>query len=162
MDFDKELINILYSIDWFSNCGKPIILENVENLSALSKLKKAIQSTQYENVVLEYQGSFTETLFISYREQYNKWWNILVGQFKSLYLPELSKVWECRLTPLKLNAKYVIADLSFNILGIAVIGAYKEQISMPDFFKTMLAVYQSGHLVCGWSGDKETGKFIAY
>ena len=22
MDFDKELINILYSIDWFSNCGK--------------------------------------------------------------------------------------------------------------------------------------------
>ena len=71
MDFDKELINILYSIDWFSNCGKPIILENVENLSALSKLKKSIQSTQYENVVLEYQGSFTETLFISYREQYN-------------------------------------------------------------------------------------------
>ena len=162
MDFDKELINILYSIDWFSNCGKPIIFENVENLSALSNLKKSIQSTQYENVVLEYQGSFTETLFISYREQYNKWWNILVGQFKSLYLPELSKVWECRLTPLKLNAKYVIADLSFNILGIAVIGAYKEQISMPDFFKTMLAVYQSGHLVCGWSGDKETGKFIAY
>ena len=35
MDFDKELINILYSIDWFSNCGKPIILENVENLSAV-------------------------------------------------------------------------------------------------------------------------------
>lgn len=162
MDFDKEFINRLYSIDWFSDCGKPITFENVERLSTLSKLKKSIQSIQYENVVLEYQGDFTEALVISYREQYNKWWNILAGQFKSVYLPELSKVWERRLTPLNLNEKYVTEDLSFNILGIAVIGAYKEQIPMPDFFKTMLAVYQSGHLVCGWSGDKATGKFIAY
>ena len=162
MDFDKDLMNTLHSINWFSNCGKPITLENVEIVSALSKVKKSIQSTRYEDVVLDYQGDFTTALFTSYREQYNKWWNILMGQFKTLYLPEFSRAWECGLIPLKLNEKYIIADITFNIAGSAVIGAYKEQISMPEFFKIMLAIYQSGHLVCGWSGDKLNGRFIVY
>ena len=97
-----------------------------------------------------------------YREQYNKWWNILARRFKSLHISKLAVAWEKGLIPLKLNEKYVIDDVSFNIMEIAIIGAYKEQISMPDFFRTMLAIYQSGHLVCGWTGDQANGKFIAY
>lgn len=162
MDLDMELINTLYSINWFSNCGNLIALENTEVLPSLSKVKKSIQSTRYENIVLDYQGDFTTALFTSYREQYNKWWNILVQQFKTQHLPKLSKAWESGLLPLKLNEKYILADIAFNVTVIAVIGAYKEQISMPEFFRTMLAIYQSGHLVCGWSGNKLNGKFISY
>lgn len=162
MDFDKELINTLYSINWFSNCGKAIMIENVEVLPAVLKVKKSIQSRCYENVVLEYRGDFTSALSMSYREQYNKWWNILAEQFKSQHIPELSKTWERELSLLKLNEENIVCDVHFNIMAIAIIGAYKEQIPMPDFFKTMLAIYQSGHLVCGWSGNKTSGKFIVY
>ena len=108
MDLDMELINTLYSINWFSNCGNLIALENTEVLPSLSKVKKSIQSTRYENIVLDYQGDFTTALFTSYREQYNKWWNILVQQFKTQHLPKLSKAWESGLLPLKLNEKYIL------------------------------------------------------
>lgn len=162
MDFDKEIINTLYSINWFSNCGKAILLENAEVLPDVSKVKKSIQSRRYENVVLDYRGDFTSALSISDREQYNKWWNLLTEQFKSQHIPELSRSWERGLSPLKLSEENIVCDVCFNIMAIAIIGAYKEQIPMPDFFKRMLAIYQSGHLVCGWSGNKNNGKFIVY
>ena len=120
------------------------------------------QSARYENIVLGYQGDFTNALFISCREQYNEWWNLLVNHFKAQYIPRLNKIWKSKLEPLGLNEKYVLNDISFNVLSIAVIGAYKEQIPMPDFFQKMLEIYKNGHLICGWKGNKDNGSFIIY
>lgn len=162
MELDEKLMDALYSIDWFSNCGKAAAVENAEAVASLSKLKRSIRSIGYENAVLDRQGDFTAALCASYREEYNKWWNVLAGRFKAERLPKLLEMWENALAPLGLNEKYIINDISFNVLNIAVIDAYKEQLPTPDFFKAMLAVYRSGRLICGWTGSREKGKFLVY
>lgn len=162
MELHKELMDTLYSIDWFSNCGKAIPLAGVIPLPAGAKIKRSGPFDRYERLVLERQGGFTAALFASHREEYNRWWNVLAKQFKTRHLPPLHRAWEAGLLRLDLNKDYIKADIAFNILSIAVIDAYREQLPMPDLFKTMLAIYQSGHLVCGWQGDEKTGNFIAY
>lgn len=77
-------------------------------------------------------------------------------------IPQLTELWAKKLTPLGCNTPYVTNDISFNVLSIAVIDAYKEQLPMPAFFQKMLEIYQSGHLICGWKGKKGDGHFIVY
>lgn len=162
MDLDHELTESLLRFDWFSRCGDEISAQGVEKARTVSSVKKTIQSTRYENVVLEHQGGFTTALFTSYRQEYNKWWNALVDQFKTQCLPPLKDIWESRLEPLGLNEPYVLNDLSFNVLSASVIGAYRDCLPMPEFYQKMLEIYKSGHLICGWKGKKENGSFIVY
>ena len=61
-----------------------------------------------------------------------------------------------------LNTRDVLNDVSFNILSITVIDAYKDIVSMPILFCRILEVYETGWLPCGWRGSKETGKLIVY
>lgn len=162
MELDKELIAVLFDIDWFSNCGKDITLDGVSKSKTISAVKKSIQSIRYENILLGHYGEFTSDLFRSHRESYNKWWNVLVNQFKTQYTPELKKIWESKLEPLGLNETCVVEDISFNILNLAVIEAYKDQIPLPPFYQKMLSIFKSGCLVCGWKGKKDDGNFIVY
>lgn len=162
MDLDKESVEALLMIDWFSQCGKDMLIDDVIKAQSVSSVKNTIQSTQYENIVLANQGDVTSSLFVSHRDEYNKWWNRLVKQFKSSYLPQLEALWRNRLEPLDLYEKYIMEDIAFNVLSIAVIGAYREQISMPAFYRKMFEVYKSGYLICGWKGKKDSGCFIVY
>ena len=162
MDLDKELVEALLMVNWFSQCGKDILIDDVIRAKSISNVKKAIQSTQYENTVLANQSDFTSSLFVSHRDEYNKWWNKLVKQFKSRYISQLEVLWRSRLETLGLYEKYIMDDIAFNVLGIAILGAYKEQISMPAFYQKMFEIYKSGHLICGWKGKKDSGCFIVY
>lgn len=155
------MIEKLNNIDWFSACGKDITMENVVKSENLSSMKKTIQQTCWENMILEKQGDFTAQLSVSFKKQYSEW-NNLVSEFKKKYLPDLQKKWKLKLAEMELDEKYIMDDIRFNILGIVVIDAYRDCIPMPDFFKELLKLYESGHLPCGWKGKKDAGNFIVY
>ena len=162
MELDEELRDELRQIDWFACCGKDITIDGAVQESGISSIKKSIQSVRFENIVLDHFGDYTTALFLSHREDYNKWWNVLAKQFKGQYIPQLEKKWKNKLEPLGLNEPYVISNLSFNVLGIAVASAYKQLVPLPAFHTTMLEIYKSGHLICGWKGKKDSGNFIVY
>ena len=106
-------------------------------------------------MILDTQGDITEQLSLrstsGLGREYQEW-NNLVLDFKKSYIPQLMSQWESALE----------RSVSFNILSITVIDAYKDIVSMPILFCRILEVYEAGWLPCGWRGSKETGKLIVY
>lgn len=165
MQINRQFIDILYDIPWFSNCGKQIPLQWGIKADSVSEVKKNITSIRWENIVLDNQGDMTEQLCIrscqGIGDEYQEW-NRLVDDYKRNYLPQLETQWKSQLTQLDLNVKEVTDDVSFNILGIVMADAYKEILPMSSFFSQLLEIYSNGYLPCGWKGKKNKGCFIVY
>ena len=55
----------------------------------------------------------------------------------------------------------ILDDVPFNIITLFMLDFYSECFK-SEFFDKMLAIYLSGHLPCGWSGEYPDGKFFVY
>ena len=165
MKLDENFMEKLYSIPWFSKCGSPLAYDGVTSVTSAKEVIKSITTRKWGNMVLETQGDVTEQLSLrsikGLGREYQEW-NNLVLDFKKRYMPQLRAKWETALQHYELNTSDVLNDISFNILSIAVIDAYKTLVPMPQFFNTLLEVYELGYLPCGWKGAKGTGKLIIY
>lgn len=165
MKLDECFMEKLQSLSWFCKCGTPLPFDWAVSAASTKEVLKSISSLKWENKVLEIQGDVTEQL--SNRSttgggrEYQEW-NNLVDDFKKRYIPQLKEQWGIALTPSGLNTSSVLNDISFNILSIAVIDAYKMIVPTPPFFLQLIEVYEAGHLPCGWKGKKDTGKLIVY
>lgn len=165
MKLDELFLERLETLSWFCKCGTPSPLDWTISAASPKEARKAIASAKWENMVLEKQGDVTEQLSIrsakglgkEYRE-----WNALVEDFKNRWLPSLKKQWETALAPSGLDTAEVLNDVSFNVLSIAVIDAYKELVPVPPFFLRLLEVYEVGYLPCGWKGKGDAGKMMIY
>ena len=165
MELDRQLIEKLESIPWFCKCGSPAPFEWAASATSTKAVLKAITSRKWENMILETQGDVTEQLSLrsinGLGREYQEW-NNLVLDFKKNCMPQLNAQWEAALQHYELNTSDVLSDISFNILSITVVDAYKTLVPMPQFFCRLLEVYESGYLPCGWKGAKGTGKLIVY
>ena len=165
MKLDECFIEKLKSVSWFSKCGEHSPFDWAISATSTKEVLKAIKSRKWENMILDTQGNVTEQLSIrsikKIGREYQEW-NNLVNDFKERYLSQLKEQWEFALTPSGLNTTDVLNDVSFNILSIAVIDAYKEIVPVPSFFLQLLEVYEMGHLPCGWKGTETAGKLIIY
>lgn len=165
MKLDERFIERLYSMPWFSKCGNPFVNDGVVSVTSTKEVIKSINARKWENIILETQGDVTEQLSSRSIEglgrEYQEW-NNLVGDFKKRCMPQLYAKWEAALQYCELNTSDVLNDVSFNILSIAVIDAYKDIVPMPLLFCRILEVYEAGWLPCGWRGNKEAGKLIVY
>ena len=162
---DPVTINKMLELPWFSACGQPCRIPDVMAVKNAREALKGISSARWENTFLDYRGDFTTALcLLSIRTQgkQDQQWNPLALAFKEDHLPALEPLWQKALEPLGLWEKEVIDDLRFVILGIAVIDAYKDLLETPEFFRRLLAVYEAGHLPCGWKGKKDKGCLLVY
>ena len=87
-------------------------------------------------------------------------WNVAVGEIKSKYMNEIREKIENKWVDEK-SKQYVIDDVQFNVLTLFMLDYYSEYYQ-SDFYERMLAIYLSGHLPCGWSGEYPKGRFIVY
>ena len=87
-------------------------------------------------------------------------WNVAVGEIKSKYMNEIREKIENKWVDEK-SKQYVIDDVQFNVLTLFMLDYYSEYYQ-SDFYERMLAIYLSGHLPCGWSGEYPEGRFIVY
>lgn len=165
MNIDRNLIEELEQVPWFSCCGALIPFQWALPANSPSGALKAISSARWENMVLDQRGDFTEQLSIRAVKglgHEEREWNKLVGEFKEKYLPGLRGRWEKGLDRVVLNQKEVLDDIAFNVLAVATLDAYKDILPMPQFFQRMLEIYQGGFLPCGWKGTKEKGCFVVF
>lgn len=165
MKLDETFIEKLYAIPWFSKCGSPLVYDGVITVTSTKEVIKSITARKWENMVLETRGDVTEQLGLrsikGLGREYQEW-NNLVLDFKKSCMPQLNAKWETALQYYELNASDVLNDISFNILSIAVVDAYKDFVPMPHFFSQLLTIYELGYLPCGWKGAKETGKLMVF
>lgn len=165
MELDRQMIRKLESISWFCKCGSPLPFEWAASAASTKDVLKAITTRKWENMVLETQGDVTEQLSMrsikGLGREYQEW-NNLVQNFKNDYMPQLNAQWGIALQQYGLNTSEVLSDVSFNILSIIVIDAYKTLVPMPQFFCRLLEVYELGYLPCGWRGTKGNGKLIIF
>lgn len=91
-----ELLNELYTINWFDNCGK----QDVEHFIFAHDKSNIKNASEWENTVLYYRGIVTEALSDRERSgqgrEYREW-NRVVADFKKNELPELEKAWKEKL-----------------------------------------------------------------
>ncbi len=126
---------------------------------------KHISSLKWQNVVLEHQGDVTSKLCIRCirgEGDEDKLWNGLVKEWKSEYLPSIESIWIKNLDAVGLNIKAVIDSVRFSVLDIVMADAYNSIVPMDQFFIDLLAIYESGHLPCGWWGKKDKGCFYYF
>lgn len=161
MEISSEFIKLIMDCELLSRCGiKDDFGFDVEYVNSEAKARKMISSLKWENTCLEAGGDFTEFLSKNYKELYHKNWNVVVDQIKSEYMSEIkSKVernWEN-----EKSRQGILDDVQFNIITLFMLNFYSEYYE-SDFFDKMLAIYLSGHLPCGWSGEYPEGRFLVY
>lgn len=156
-DFVKQIMNCR----WFENCGNlsfdkfdVILLKNKEEVI------ESINSIKWENVCLEKSGDFTFFLSQNYKKQYNEMWNTEVKAIKKIYISKLSKGLKTGLIKSNLPLD-ILDDVKFNVVTLFMANYFSDYYT-NEFFEQMLQIYLSGHLPCGWSGNVEDGKFIAF
>lgn len=150
---DSNFIKTLLSFPWFLNCGKATEIDNV----MLSKdVRKSIQSSKWENILLEKRGEYTAQLSKNFKDGYRNW-NQIIKTVKSDILPQLEIIWQKNLKAAGIYEPYILDDIKFNISTILMLHAYSRYIPMPDFFEKLLSIHASGHIPCGWRKGKESG-----
>ena len=165
MKINEQLIEKLYKIPWFSNCGKEPSLQYVIQVDSKKQITKKITSIRWKNMIINNQGDITEKLCIrsckGIGNEYQEW-NDLINTFQNNYYSKLKEQWEAELRRMDLNREEVIEDISSNIRAIVMANVYREIVPIPEFFVQLLEIYESGYLPCGWKGKKDKGVFIIY
>ena len=154
------LIDELYRIDWFHNCGK---YDN-SSLTFTTQTAEQIISSEWESTILDYRGVVTEAL--SHRERHGlgneyREWNKLVADFKEHNLPSLTNLWTKKMQDYAISEK-LIDTVRFDIITLVSVYAYAEIIDIPPFFEELLKVYQLGHIPCGYTREQNDGTIIVF
>lgn len=161
MEISREFIKLIMDCELLSRCGMKDDFEfDVEYVDLEAKAAKIIKGLKWENTCLEVSGDFTEFLSRNYKELYNKNWNVVVEQIKSEYMTEIKSKVERNWANEK-SRQGILDDVQFNIITLFILNFYSEYYK-SDFFDKMLAIYLSGHLPCGWSGEYPEGRFLVY
>jgi len=162
MELKKDFLDKIDSCAWFENCGDGSF-DRFEVVVVKDKEKaiKNITSTKWENVYMEQQGNLTEYLFINHRDLYSESWNREIQHIKQEYLGKLLDLFVPVLENKGLTGKKIVDNVRYNIMLLFMASFYSEYYS-SEFFEQMLEIYLSGHLPCGWSGSKKSGKFMVY
>lgn len=161
MEISKEFIGIIMECELLGRCGEKDGMEfDVEYVNSEAKAIKLIKGIKWENTCLESRGDFTEFLSRNHRDVFKKNWNVVVDEIKSKYMNEIREKIENKWVDEK-SKQYVIDDVQFNVLTLFMLDYYSEYYQ-SDFYEKMLAIYLSGHLPCGWSGEYPEGRFIVY
>ena len=161
MEISQGFVKQIMDCELLGRCGIKDDFEfDVEYVNSEAKAAKMIKSIKWENTCLEARGDFTEFLCKNYKELYNKNWNVVVRQVKNEYMNEI-KVKIERNWKNEKSRQGILDDVSFNSITLFMLDFYSE-CYQSEFFDKMLAIYLSGHLPCGWSGEYPDGKFFVY
>lgn len=167
MQLERSIITEMQSIPWLQNCGSDLPQELVSVQKALDE-KQALNlftSDDWADARTEAQGDLTGYLSKHHYNAYGGYWNNLVKEaakliegvaLEPLHSALLKQGWPEEM------AKPIILDLTRAVVECSYRSKFRKA---PAFFGTILELYKTGHLPCGWSGKMSrwpNGVIIAY
>ena len=164
MEINKEIIDKIKKINWFTNCGNNLeisLLYEVSYIKNIENLVKHISSIRWENISLEEENKLTVYLFKNHNDKYQDTWNFLVREIKSKILPDIKEKVIKMAEENEVNRKEIITQIEWDILGIIMAYSYSDYME-PVFYKEIFRIYENGNIPCGWKGTYPKGEIIIY
>ena len=167
MEPDPVIFEKFRAVAWFSQCGNELSNALPFAVNRVNSAKAAIASARSDlwvDVNTESQGDLTGYLAKTHYDAYAGTWNLLAGviekRIQNDVMPQVND--GLRRIAADTLSKRVLLDLTL----IALQSAYAKRFRrVPDFFQKLFAIYERGHLPCGWSDDFQAwpeGQFIVY
>lgn len=169
LHFELEFVQALYDIDWFANCGQSLPASllsglpfEVAQVATLKKAQRQWGSSQWEDATLEARNLLTSALAIQARESYQQWNHITRQARAEVMQPLAEKLWQPYMQQHGLSADFLHC-VQWDVLGLCMEHAYRQQRGLPQFFHALQKVYAEGHFPCGWEGGKyPRGKLLIW
>lgn len=155
MEPNPEIFARLLAVNWFSQCGVESPTEFPFPASRLKSIGDAIAGSQSElwtDAKTEAQGDLTAYLAKNHYDAYGGTWNRLGDaieeRIQRTVMPKVNEALG------KMGAEVLSGAVLLDLTRIALWSAYSKRFRrVPDFFQSLLVVYERGHLPCGWSGN---------
>jgi hypothetical protein len=149
-----DVVAKVHAIDWFVNCGKPHDFDLTMPVTCVKtwpQATKALKSRAWENATLEARNQLSAYLSRHHRERYREWNNITDKFKREVVFPLQEREWEPFRQSHELDIKF-IHSLQWNVLAALMEHAHMDCGHGCYFFHELVAVYEAGHLPCGWIG----------
>lgn len=167
MQLDRSIITEIQNIPWLQSCGSDLPQELVGVQKALDE-KQALSlftSNDWADARTEAQGDLTGYLSKYHYNAYGGYWNNLAKEAAKLIeaaaLEPLQSALHRHGWPDEMTQPMIV-DLTRALVECS----YRAKFSKaPVFFGTVLDLYKTGHMPCGWSGKMSRwpdGSIIAY
>ena len=155
MEIKREFYRELQSIDYFSQCRKPVegLYDfDVYVVEDMNSAIKSLSKTSWSNIVLEEQNRLTSYLFKNHFVEYNNGWNRQARINREELIPSiLSKIeGKC--------CREIVDDTKYLLMEILMYHYYSEFGLESELLGQVLCIWKSGHLPCGYSGKYPHGK----
>lgn len=158
MEINKIVATQILQMELLSNIGKQY--KNYSNFKSMKQVEKSINSVKWENICLEERNKVTGFLAVNFPDEYNKYWNMLVEEIKQNVIPIIEKKLDILLEENRITV-LIKQSILFDIVNIIMVRSYEKYIQ-SDFYDRMLAIYENGHLPCGWEGKYPIGEIKIY
>jgi hypothetical protein len=115
--------------------------------------------TNWADTVLDASNDLTEFLHAKYPTEYSRW-NEIARKAREEVERGLAPLVQVAAAEASLGSDFV-DSAKWVILSALVESAYTS-CRPPVFFLRLLPVYEAGHAVCGWQGERPKGKLLVY
>ena len=160
IQFDESQKQRLLMIDWFANCGLDVDLN--DGMIKISK-EEAFNhyiSEEWEYFLLREMNFVTVYLSENFKNEYNTYFNIVTVEIRNFIITHIES--NMRLRGLFDEKLFIDSTRWFTLRCLQCL-CYSE-CDLPDNpFSKILDLYESGHLPCGWIGNRwPDGKLLVY
>lgn len=158
LTIDEKVLERILNCNWLANCGvkgqePPGVRYDWE--TDKEEVIKYMNSSRFEHVwqsiSLEEENKITRFLFFNHPEEYHGKWNGYAQEVREMLLPHIIPAITEQIDRLELPREIALADIRWNVLGIAISSYYRDFIRSA-FYENLLDLYCSGHLPFGWRG----------
>ena len=162
--FDQtDLEARLEAIAWFAHLGDRSDVDVSIPFRFANSWDEAVascSSLEWENTELAAQNQLTLWLHNNHRAKYQEWNPFVIAHKNNTIAPLI----ECKIQPIEkqLATDVLTPSVQWDILGALMENTYLDLSHTSTFFLELLAVYESGHLPCGWSGEWPAGELVVY
>lgn len=158
MNINRNVCDRLNNINWFSRLGERYSVPNVKLAVSLDEANDCLSSPEWENVTLEESNNISGYLSAKHQIIFQEW-NELAKEAKDFLRNELVR----KIPHLDgFDNKLLLQCLEWDVVHYLIEDAYKDNLKKPLFFASLIAVYESGHLPCGWDGEWPEGNLVIY
>lgn len=158
MNLDNHALNKLLGIKWFSSIGEPPLISNITVANSLGEASVYLSSPDWENVTLEESNEISGYLAVKHTTIFQEW-NKLAKDAKVFWKDELLK----KIPHLDgFDNVLLLQCIEWDVIHYLIENIYKDKIKKPLFFDSLICIYESGHIPCGWDGVWPNGNLVVY
>ncbi len=165
MKIDDEILNLIYNIHWFENCGKTsdLLLNYDYKFISKTEMKRSFSGVKWNNLENNefnnlYDWFKTSSICLDWERSVREIRKYEMPKFDKLVNIGLNKIFPHEFKSVLDNFHY---DLLMIIMQLTISKRFKSD-EKPIFYNELLKVYQAGNFPCGWKGKFPNGNLLIY